>query len=439
MASNPRITVVIATYNWSAALRCAIRSVLLQTVQDFEILVVGDGCSDDSEAVVASFNDPRLRWHNLERNHRSQWKANDHGNRHAAGSWIAYLGHDDLWYPTHLQALLHAADRDSADVVTSTMILYWPEAANGHSVAGLYPGGGFADRDFCPPSALAHSRAAYGGAVVWHDPDTLVLPTDVSFLQDLAAAGCAFAQTRELTCFKFNAAWRRDSYKRKRVEEQERLLQWIESGVDFRHLELVKVLQSVVSGRFFPIAAPITEGIEKGEFARRNLRMKGIERRFEQPLLKRIEEPTSFDLASQTEPFEWHELERSGEGTHRWTGPSTRATIDLPVIFDRDLVARINVIGILRPELKENIQLSVHDVIVPISIEAGNGGSLVLVAQLNRQHIGEADGDFGISIDTGRVTRPMDVGLGDDPRWLGIAISSVELSPLTPHPRVEER
>ena len=98
--SNPVITVVIPTYNWSSALRCAIRSVLLQTVQDFEVLVVGDGCTDDSAAVVAEFEDPRLRWHNLSQNHGSQWVANNFANENAAGDWIASLGHDDIWHPT---------------------------------------------------------------------------------------------------------------------------------------------------------------------------------------------------------------------------------------------------------------------------------------------------------------------------------------------------
>src|SRR5689334_22011953 len=49
---EPLVSVIIATYNWSSVLRLAVHSVLWQTHQDFEILVVGDGCTDDSEAVV---------------------------------------------------------------------------------------------------------------------------------------------------------------------------------------------------------------------------------------------------------------------------------------------------------------------------------------------------------------------------------------------------
>jgi glycosyltransferase involved in cell wall biosynthesis len=147
---QPAISVVIPTYNWSAALRCAIRSVLLQTMQDFEILVVGDGCTDDSEAIVAAFNDPRLRWYNLDRNYGSQWAANNFAIEHAAADWIAYLGHDDIWYPTHLAAILRTAELDTAEIVTSTMIFYGRQ--------GLAREGSLAFSRVAPPRLATSSR-----------------------------------------------------------------------------------------------------------------------------------------------------------------------------------------------------------------------------------------------------------------------------------------
>jgi hypothetical protein len=432
MAMNkPAVSVVIPTYNWSAALRCAIRSVLLQTIQDFEVLVVGDGCTDDSSEVVASFGDSRIRWFNLERNYGSQWAANNFANEHASGEWIAYLGHDDIWYPTHLQAVLAAAEREHADVVTSTMILYWPEPTGGRSIAGLFATGVYTESDFVPPSALAHRRDAYGTVIHWRDPDTVTLPMDAQFISELLIADHKFAQTRELTCFKYNAAWRRDAYKVKSIGEQERMLARIEAGTDFRQDELLDVLQSVVAGRFSPIAAPPSVETERGFAVRRSRRLKGLDPRHDLSQLKRMEQATRFDMSEQTMPFEWHFNEVSAEhGPFRWTGPSPSATIDLPVIFDRDLIVRVHIMNLLRRDLISRVTLSIHGHPLQVHVRE-TGSTYVLEAEARCAEVGNSERDFGVTIDVGAVHRPIDVGINEDTRWLGVAINWVEVAPLT--------
>jgi len=67
-AHSPQVTVIIATYNSSGMLQLTLQTVLRQDMSDFEVWVVGDGCTDDSERVVASFDDRRLKWTNLARN-----------------------------------------------------------------------------------------------------------------------------------------------------------------------------------------------------------------------------------------------------------------------------------------------------------------------------------------------------------------------------------
>jgi hypothetical protein len=406
------------------------RSVLLQTMQDFEILVVGDGCTDDSEAVVAEFNDPRIRWHNLERNYGSQWVANNYANEHAVGEWIAYLGHDDIWYPTHLSAILRAAQRESAEVVTSAMILYWPEGTGGRGIAGVFATGAYGREDFVPPTDFAHARALYGEVVRWRDPDSVALPMDAAFLEDMAAADRKLAATGELTCFKFNAAWRRDVYRVKSVTEQERMLERIESGVDFRQTELLDVLQSVVASRFIAVGAPPTAGVAKGSFLRRNRRHKGLDSRFDASSLRRVDQPTRFDLSEQDMPFEWQHAEVDPTyGSFRWTGPSPRATIDLPVMFDRDLAIRIQVIKTMRPDLADSIKLSVHEHQLDVQVRRA-GSTFLLETQVTRAGVESTDRDFGVTIDAGAVARPCDVGRGPDRRWLGLAVNWVELWPL---------
>src|SRR5262249_1100033 len=74
------------------------------------LLVVGDGCTDNSATVVASFRDQRVRWVNLPRNTGHQAGPNNEGARLARGKIVAYLGHDDLWLPNHLEVLMGAID-----------------------------------------------------------------------------------------------------------------------------------------------------------------------------------------------------------------------------------------------------------------------------------------------------------------------------------------
>jgi len=54
---KPQVTVLLPTYNWSSVLRYAISSVLRQTFTDFELLVIGYGCTDDSAQVAAEAGD----------------------------------------------------------------------------------------------------------------------------------------------------------------------------------------------------------------------------------------------------------------------------------------------------------------------------------------------------------------------------------------------
>ena len=89
---SPHVTVVIPTYNYAGVLEYSISSVLDQTFRDFELLVVGDGCTDDSERVVRSIGDARVQWVNLPRNTGHQTGPNNEGLRRARGEVIAYLG-----------------------------------------------------------------------------------------------------------------------------------------------------------------------------------------------------------------------------------------------------------------------------------------------------------------------------------------------------------
>lgn len=113
----PAVSIITATYNRPEVLRWAIESVRAQTFGDWEQIVVGDACTDDTADVVASFGDPRIRFVNLAQNFGEQSGPNNTGMALASGGLIAYLNHDDLWLPDHLEKLVAHIDRKRADLV----------------------------------------------------------------------------------------------------------------------------------------------------------------------------------------------------------------------------------------------------------------------------------------------------------------------------------
>src|SRR5262245_18408790 len=200
----PLISVIIATYSWRDALRCAVQSALLETLKSIEVLSVVDACTDDSEIVARSFVDPRVRWANLEHHCGHQWAANNKGLRLARGEWVAYLGHDDIWYPTHLESALRVAAEKSADLVVGTTILFGLPGSGARAIAGLFRNQELRPPEWAPPSSWVHRRSLVDMAGYWSNPSGLSLPADVDFMKRLLTAGARTACTNDLTVFKFN-------------------------------------------------------------------------------------------------------------------------------------------------------------------------------------------------------------------------------------------
>ena len=69
---RPTVSILTATYNRSHVLHYAIRSVLSQRWTDWELIVVGDACSDDTAEVVASYGDSRITFVNLRKNAKAR-------------------------------------------------------------------------------------------------------------------------------------------------------------------------------------------------------------------------------------------------------------------------------------------------------------------------------------------------------------------------------
>jgi glycosyltransferase involved in cell wall biosynthesis len=203
--SAPVISVVVATYNSAATLRSAIGSLVLQDFHDFEALIIGDACTDDSENVVQSFNDPRLRWRNRAGNSGSQSGPNNEGLRLARGRFVAYLGHDDLWFPWHLSSLLAATSKSHADFVNATCLMLRPDGLHG-ATGPIGHGRTHADQ-YTPPSSWLHRREIALRIGNWRDPATLGYGVELDFQRRTALAGFGCHDVSRISVLKFPSSW----------------------------------------------------------------------------------------------------------------------------------------------------------------------------------------------------------------------------------------
>jgi glycosyltransferase involved in cell wall biosynthesis len=234
----PAVTVIIATYNRSEVLPFAIGSVLDQTFEDFELLVVGDGCTDDSAKVVESIGDPRLRWINLASNSGHQSTPNNEGLRQARGEIIAYLGHDDLWLPHHLRCLV-AASEQGADLAFGMTRMVDPPGRNG---AEFLPAVPYRPGRSLPPSSVVHRRCLVDRVGGWPDYRTLSGDPETALWRRFHEAGYRLVPVPRLVTVKFPAKWRRNVYRERPSHEQAHWLDRMRQEEDFEAVELASML-----------------------------------------------------------------------------------------------------------------------------------------------------------------------------------------------------
>ncbi|TXD51435.1 glycosyltransferase family 2 protein [Polaribacter sp. IC063] len=96
-------SVVIPLYNKELSVSNTIQSVLNQTIQDFEIVIVNDGSTDQSVKAVGSFNDKRIRL--IHQENQGVSAARNKGVEEAKQEWVAFLDGDDLWTTNHLEEI----------------------------------------------------------------------------------------------------------------------------------------------------------------------------------------------------------------------------------------------------------------------------------------------------------------------------------------------
>ena len=208
------VTVIISTYNYAAVLPFSVASALRQTHEPLEVLVVGDACTDASDEVVAAIGDPRVRFVNLAQRVGSQAGPNNEGIRQARGEVIAYLGHDDLWFPQHVERVVGLLQ--SAPGVVADRALFIERDGRRSVYPRSHPG------SVPVGPTMAHRRDwLLEHDLWWRTPDVSGLPADEDFYRQARHIVEPTSPAPRLGVIKLTSTRRPGVYRDRPTHEQE--------------------------------------------------------------------------------------------------------------------------------------------------------------------------------------------------------------------------
>ena len=213
---SPAISVLLPTHNQANLLTFAIRSVLAQSFQDFEVLIVGDGCTDNTGDVIRSFNDSRLKWYDLPKAPNFGYANRNIVLKEAKGKLIAYMTHDDLWLSDHLESFLPFFDNQNIEIVYSRPLWVIP---HGMIVPGFFNIEHDPVRAYflevgnqIPSDCFIHRQECFVKYGYWDE--SIPMAGDWDFWKRIIKGGGEnnFAYLDTPTCLHFKAHWHQNEY-----------------------------------------------------------------------------------------------------------------------------------------------------------------------------------------------------------------------------------
>ena len=115
------VSVIMPTYNHAKFIGKAIDSVLNQTYQNLELIIIDNYSEDNTEEIITSYKDDRIKYLKF-RNHGIIAASRNHGIKHSHGEYIAFLDSDDWWYPEKLKVVANYFQK--ADIIYHNLDIY---------------------------------------------------------------------------------------------------------------------------------------------------------------------------------------------------------------------------------------------------------------------------------------------------------------------------
>lgn len=174
---SPLISIVIPLFNKESQIYETINSVLAQTYKNYEIVIVNDGSTDNSCAIVKSIDDSRIRL--INQSNSGVATARNRGITEAKGKYIALLDSDDLWKPTFLETIVKMTEKfpqcqvfavnyehkSQDNIIIPTIINKIPFAGKYGELSNYFEVASCSNPPICSISIMAEKRAfeAIGG------------------------------------------------------------------------------------------------------------------------------------------------------------------------------------------------------------------------------------------------------------------------------------
>jgi GT2 family glycosyltransferase len=279
MHADPTASIIISAYNRPRVIPFAIKSVFASDFEDWEMIVVGDGCNAETEQAVRAFIDPRISFHNLPANTGHQSAPHNKGVELARGEFVLFLNQDDMYFPDHISKRVAFMRATGAHVSWSPILLLQHSGLQKGPIDvekdRLILDGAVADGRFNPHSFIISSCWAVRREIChevgpWLPPEMTRLSPSQEWLYRAHRQGRHMAYHPYVSVICIHSGVRRYSYVGASSFEHERAWTWLIAGpaerLNLMHcvavqeaVELVG-LRAALAGRVRPMRA-ITESV----------------------------------------------------------------------------------------------------------------------------------------------------------------------------------
>jgi hypothetical protein len=449
MQANPTVSIIISAYNRPRVIPFAIKSVLASDFNDWELIIIGDGCNAETEAAVRAFTDPRIWFHNLPANTGHQSTPHNKGVERARGEFVFFLNQDDMYFPDHVSKRLAFMRATGADVSWSPILLLQQSGLEAGPIDvekdRLTLDGSVADGRYNPESFVISSCWAVRREICtqvgeWLQPQETRLSPSQEWLFRAHRQGRHMAYHPYVSVLCIHSGVRRYSYVSAHSFEHERAWSWIKAGPVER-----SNLMNCVAVQDASELVRLRKALAQRENRWRTLIERAVEhvgihphslQRFREGLArgKWVSNHTGFTASKPPElPLQtplpignagadvflgrgWH----AGEGRGRWSAAEVAEIFFTAPQYDGNLTLQI--FGhTLRGGDRVRFRLNGASEI----IETSEGRDKVTIIPLSGK------GAFHLTVSVDNPTSPQNLGQSGDSRVLGYWMSWLRIAPAT--------